>query len=424
VRLSVASEHAFLLDAARASLLASKRLALLAGKTYVEDENASAFPEPEALRKAGTTWEDLFFKYAKNRNLPRKTSQSWMTRIAKLMAHARIDHPADLTREHILAFTEYLEDTGLNSEQTIKNGYLGATRAFLNWCIISNNRSAENPVCKIPVAASSKPIVRDKNMSDSEATRVLCASLMPPVGRLTSRTAAARRWVPWICASTGARIEEVTQLRLVDVQWTEFHPRFPTSIPYFEFTPDAGHIKTNRYKKVPIHSDLIELGFLRFIDACEGPYLFVDPDARRSREDMSGTTGALANRLGRWIRTMVKAPEVSPNHGWRHRFITLAREAKMNLELRNSITGHSDGSSAALYGTTNLNLMLDAMQSMVSHLDFVRHADPELVRRTLAESGRASLADIAGSPEALRWSAPLIVHNAATTNDVETTTSN
>jgi integrase len=422
MKLSIASEHAFLLDAARASLLASKRLALLAEKTYVEDENASAFPQPEALRRAGITWDILFSKYAQKRNLSRKTSQSWMTRIAKLMAHARIDHPADLTREHVMAFTEYLEETGLNSEQTIRNGYLGATKAFLNWCIISNHRSAENPVCKIPIATSSKPIVRDKNMSDGEATRVLSASLMPPVGRITSKTAAARRWVPWICASTGARIEEVTQLRLVDVQWTEFHPRFPISIPFFEFTPDAGHIKTNRYKKVPIHPDLIELGFLNFIDACKGPYLFVDPDARRSREDMSGLAGALANRLGRWIRTMVKDPEVSPNHGWRHRFITLAREAKIEVELRNSITGHADGSSAALYGTTNLNLMLDAMKSMVSHLDFVRHAAPELVRRTLAEAGRESPSDRVVGPEALHWSAPLVVHNAATANDFEATT--
>lgn len=422
LKLSIASEHAFLLDAARATLLASQRLALLASKTYVEDENASAFPNPEALRKAGTTWEVLFQEYSKHRKLSRKTNRSWMTRISKLMAHARIDHPADLTREHVISFTKHLEDTGLNSEQTIQNGYLGATRAFLNWCINSAHRSANNPVCDIPIAASPKSIIRDKSTSDSEATRVLSASLMPPVGRLTPKTAAAQRWAPWICASTGARIEEVTQLRLVDIKWTDFHPRYPISIPYFEFTPGSGHIKTNHYRKVPIHPDLIELGFLRFIEACAGPYLFVDPSARRSREDMSGLTGALANRLGRWIRTMVKDPEVSPNHGWRHRFITLAREAKIDPELRNAITGHADSSVAALYGTTNLNLMRDAMLSMVSHLDFVRHADPALVRRTLAEAGRASPSDRVVGPEALRWSAPLVVHNAATANDLEATT--
>ncbi|MDH2312374.1 DUF6538 domain-containing protein [Methylobacterium brachiatum] len=419
VKLSVASGHAFLLDAARASLLASKRLALLANKRFIEDENTSAFPHPEALRRSDVTWESLFDEYARHRKLSKKTSRSWMTRIAKLMAHAQISHPADLTREHVMVFTKYLEGTGLKSEQTIRNGYLGATRAFLKWCIISNHRLTDNPVRDIPIEASFEPIVRDKSTTDGEATRVLSASLRPPAERISIGTAAARRWVPWICASTGARVEEVTQLRVVDVQWTEFHPRFPTLIPYLEFTPEAGHIKTNRFRKVPVHPDLIELGFMRFVDACEGPYLFVDPGARRSREDMSGLTAALANRLARWIRTMVPDPKVSPNHGWRHRFITLAREAKIDPELRDAMTGHADGSSAALYGTTNLNLMLDAMRSMVSHLDFVRHADPELVRRALVEDRGTPPVDRTCGPESLRWSVPLVVPNVGRTSDID-----
>lgn len=71
---------------------------------------------------------------------------------------------------------------------------------------------------------------------------------------------AARRWVPWICAYTGARAGEITQLRGKDVVQRE--GRWAIQI-----TPDAGTVKTGEPRIVPIHEHLIEQGFIDFVHA-------------------------------------------------------------------------------------------------------------------------------------------------------------
>src|SRR5205085_468731 len=81
--------------------------------------------------------------------------------------------------------------------------------------------------------------------------------------------ARVRRWVPWICAYTGARVNEITQLRGTDVQkrgeiWT------------IRITPEAGGTKNNRARIVPLHSHLVEQGFPAVAADVPGP-LFYEP---------------------------------------------------------------------------------------------------------------------------------------------------
>ena len=77
----------------------------------------------------------------------------------------------------------------------------------------------------------------------------------------------AKRWVMWLCAYSGARAGEVTQLRGVDV------------IPRGDFyamrlTPEAGSIKTGNARTVPLHEHLIAQGFIDFVRAQGGGPLF------------------------------------------------------------------------------------------------------------------------------------------------------
>src|SRR5882672_2677732 len=64
-----------------------------------------------------------------------------------------------------------------------------------------------------------------------------------PIGTKGEQWAACRRWVPWLCAYTGARVGELTQLRAGDVQARQGPAG---SIWVLRLTPDAGTIKTGR----------------------------------------------------------------------------------------------------------------------------------------------------------------------------------
>jgi integrase len=60
--------------------------------------------------------------------------------------------------------------------------------------------------------------VRSKGFSDDEARAILAAALNYGPGSERPCTAFAKRWVPWLCAFTGARVGELAQLRREDLR--------------------------------------------------------------------------------------------------------------------------------------------------------------------------------------------------------------
>ena len=92
---------------------------------------------------------------------------------------------------------------------------------------------------------------------DEEAKTILRASLEPPGPRMSPHRAAAQRWVPWLCAYTGARVTEVTQLRGGDVVSRDGYW-------CIRITPEAGGQKMGQERLIPLHEHLVEQGFLAF----------------------------------------------------------------------------------------------------------------------------------------------------------------
>jgi hypothetical protein len=56
------------------------------------------------------------------------------------------------------------------------------------------------------------PLERDKGFDGKEAETILSATLLKPSDKISIEMAMARRWVPWICAYTGGRVNEITPL--------------------------------------------------------------------------------------------------------------------------------------------------------------------------------------------------------------------
>src|SRR5690606_31490877 len=76
---------------------------------------------------------------------------------------------------------------------------------------------------------------------------------------------AGRRWVPWLCAYSGARVGEIMQLRKQDI-------RKEGDFWVLTITPEAVTVKDKEAREVPLHPHLVEQGFLEFVEAApEGP---------------------------------------------------------------------------------------------------------------------------------------------------------
>lgn len=117
-------------------------------------------------------------------------------------------------------------------------------------------------------------------------------------------------------------------------------------------TPEAGSVKADKSRIVPVHSDLIRQGLLEFVKSRGyGPLFYKEDTGRPKNPAKDHPAKAPAKRLCKWVRDIgVKDPKVQPNHGWRHLFISLCREDDLSEEARYFIIGHTMRDIEQRYG--------------------------------------------------------------------------
>ena len=265
-------------------------------------EDRRTTPSPISATKFG----DLFDGWSAEKRPAERTLYEWRRVLRELESFLGHDDAVRLTADDLIRWKSKMVEAG-RRPKTIRDGRLAPIRAVLQWAV-DNRRLVVNPAERISIDVQQKAGEKIRSFTDEEAVLVLAAAAKEgdPV----------RRWVPWLCAYTGARVSEICQLRAEDIRQIE-------GIWAIKFDPDAGPLKNkNSERAVPIHSALIETGFLDFTsDVGAGP-LF-----RHLSPDKFGKRGGNGTKiLGRWVRSLgLKDPRISPNHSWRHRFKTSGR---------------------------------------------------------------------------------------------------
>jgi integrase len=114
----------------------------------------------------------------------------------------------------------------------------------------------------------------------------------------------------------------------------------------------AENNKTRKFREVPLHGYLIEQGLLDYAKSRGTRPLFYDPRRSRGGKDSNPHHKKVGERLAEWVRSLGIDGRVAPNHGWRHRFSTVARFVAMPEDVRNIIQGHAGAKVADRYGET------------------------------------------------------------------------
>ena len=197
-----------------------------------------------------------------------------------------------------------------------------------------------------------------KAFTDAEARVILSASLK--YDNPKSEFERAKRWAMWLCAYSGARAGEITQLRGSDVQKRgAFH--------VMRLTPAAGTIKTRQARVVPLHEHLIGQGFIEFVEQIGAGPLFYKPSQKTVKADPLNPVRSAAMtaraHLGEWVRELgVTDPEVSPTHGWRHTFKQTAERVGISEKVHDAITGHTAPTEGRKYGAPTVEDMAAALK--------------------------------------------------------------
>lgn len=298
-------------------------------------------PAADAAPKEPAPLRLIFASYAKEAELWPSTVKRWTPVLERLIAELGHDDAAAISRTDIVAWKDALLDGGMSSV-TVRDVYVAAAKATLQYAV-DQGTLAENPAAGIKVRVREALLERDKGFDGKEAETILTATLRKPSDKISVEMAAARRWVPWICAYTGARVNEITPLA-----WRDFIRR--DGIWMIRIRAETN--KTRKFREVPLHSHLIEQGLLDYAKSRGVRPLFYDPGRSRGGKDANPHHKKVGERLGEWVLSLGIDPRVAPNHGWRHRFSTVTRVAGMPEDVRNIIQGHAGAKVADRYGET------------------------------------------------------------------------
>ncbi|WP_416356314.1 site-specific integrase [Aureimonas phyllosphaerae] len=285
---------------------------------FSPDPAALRYPPPQEVRPmepkvvrpnaAKMAIVETFDDYVKASKLATSTRKRWGLSMGNLKRHLAHDDLRMISTADVADWIAALRASGL-SKRMIRDVHLAALKALMSW-LVGERRLSENPASGFRIKVPKATKLRNKGLTDEEAKAILEATLEPPSNKLGPKHAAARRWIPWLCAYTGARVNELTQLRREDVIDV-------SGIACIRITPEAGSVKTGQYRDVPIHPHLIEQGFLTFARRTKTGPIFYDPKTEGEGSAVTPPYKKLGERLARWVRASTKVvdPRVDPFHG-------------------------------------------------------------------------------------------------------------
>jgi integrase len=238
-----------------------------ANRDYSVDMRLAEFPKFDSkmiVRSGGkvSPWQ-LFEAWVKARQPAASGVNRW--RCVFIDLEQRFASTDDITEEDAREWSRQLV-TAKRKARTVNDVWINAARTIFAWAKRERLISS-NPFMGLKVTEPRRVEHREtKAFTPEEWATILKASTAIRSPGTTFQC--AQRWVPWLCAYSGARPGEITQLRGKDIERRG-------KINVIKLTPAAGTSKTGRTRVVPLHAHLIEQGFLNFVrDRGEGPLFY------------------------------------------------------------------------------------------------------------------------------------------------------
>ena len=295
----------------------------------------------------------LIDDWACEKNVSDKSKYGFERIVNKFTNHIGHDDAEQVTDSDVIAWKDHLVASCLHPK-TIKN-HLMVLKTLYNYAKI-NQRVSMNPATNVVYKANVDRRTERIPYTDEDARRILLAA--------RDRTDHLR-WVPWIAAFTGARLEEICGAMVADIETIDGHPCLHIRLEYREAGSSLKN--ENSQRVVPLHGALIAEGFLTYVKGLPsaGP-LFpnLTPDRFGKR------AGTATKKISRWVRREVGIADSrkAPSHSWRHWFKTQCRKAGIPEEVHDALTGHSGGGVGRDYGSYGPDVLVDAINRIRSPL--------------------------------------------------------
>lgn len=329
------------------------------GETLLElfslyaEENTAAI-KPDTLHQARQSVE-LFVDFVGRKfsvsSLDRKVVAKWRSLLMRYPVKA-----SETKAFAGMSLVQIVEANGKVGKPAITkrtvNRYLSGLGAFCKW-LVSSGYIAASPMSdmhlEVPKKSRKRPFsVPEMNRLFAEAPLFNGCATSDRIGDPgTFRVRDHRYWLPLVMLFSGCRPAEIAQLAVGDVR-----QEHDVWIMHITDADDEQSVKTTGSKRiVPVHSELVRLGFIRFCQQqAERGETRIFPEAERN------SRGQLAATFSRdFTRTVLKgiglekAGELSL-YSFRHGFVDALRRAGYLDEQFGFLVGHAKASTTGLYG--------------------------------------------------------------------------
>ncbi|NBB52266.1 hypothetical protein GVN24_28700 [Rhizobium sp. CRIBSB] len=324
-------------------------------------EIAGAKPPPSkpVLQKSephkanGTPFAVLVDKWAKERGREGKAARDHLAVTRWLTERTGVETVEALTKQHVLTFKDTLLADGTTPANV--NVKLSRLRTLLNFAS-DNAMVHESAALKVRVLDPESARNRRKSFDMETLAKLFGGPVHAAGERPAGGRGEAAYWLPLLALYTGARREELGQLRPKDVREETYigpdddkRTAWVIAIVHDE---EAGLRLKNAgsERTIPVHADLLTLGFARFVrKAQDAKQARLFPDLRPNRD------GRVTEKWGEWFSIYrrdvcdIEDPRLV-FHSFRHTFKDCARNSAVPDPIQRQLMGHSSGDVADGYG--------------------------------------------------------------------------
>ena len=314
----------------RTLLLGTHRLQQVCGGDFSPDPHIARFPSSGAERRSMSP-------SSLPAGRPITPTRSSLNSLAAFLAQKDIRR---INEDDIWAWAEHRRDLGKIAARTVNRNDLVAASSVFAFAALSDGRRliSVNPAKDVKLDAPKAKRLRERSFRAAEIKTILTLARNAEIKRSYPKASASRRWVPWICAYLGARVQEPCWLekkhfRIEDGIWVVGFPR----------------TKDGNARVVPLHDALIDEGLVAFVEAAPDGLLFVGDKASSGAQDRT-IQEVRASELATWVQKNIDLEAgVDPNHGWCHTWISIASSDSVNISKRhqNAINGHNKNKDAS-----------------------------------------------------------------------------
>ncbi|KQP33277.1 integrase [Methylobacterium sp. Leaf104] len=361
------------------------------GKAFRDQQVQTKRWDNQTAAQAGATYR-LFADVCGDKPLgayTRKDAGRFRERVERLPSdYGKHPRYRGLNVEAILAtYTALPKGSGVEviTQKTVKRHFSALSTLWT--AAVAEGDASENIFSGHRFSATRKPSEQRDMWEQADLARLFTTPVLTGCRSATQRSTPGtlvlrdeRFWLPLIAVFSGLRQEEICQLQLEDV-------RQENEIWYFDINdrPPRKLKNTTAIRRVPIHSELIRLGFMQHVERLRR--------SRQTRVFPAFRPGGADDRLGhaftKWFtryRRDVGLYRPGLNfHSFRHTATTLMHQAGVPTAVIDHVTGHTTPGETARYTKRSTLAQLKAavetivMEPGLSHLlpgggDVSRHA--------------------------------------------------